>query len=377
MNIALINHLEEENKGYYTKIVERAKFENLKDIILTLKRCKQFNNIILQTNNPSRYKNFSDILIEDTSKIPEFGIRISSVLNKFKGSKLFYTGSGSSTFLSPQEINNGLKHLKPNNVIANNLYSSDYFFIYSRKDILAERIESDNAYSRYLIDRYGFKGIEIKRDEFTLFDIDGPLDLLALKITEKGGPNLRKYIKNIRLRHKNIKNMLLYFTQRDVEIFFWGRISEFLIQFLRYRTACKTKFIIEGRGLFSQSNRELYSIFYDALFRAGDQFLLNNLHKYCNAVILDSRILFAHQNLKISKEDRFALDMLDIDRIKNPHIKRLCKMALKINIPILFCNHSFLNSGIPLLVDYTWRKKGFRDPQKGNGIVKDIIALRN
>jgi hypothetical protein len=37
-----------------------------------------------------------------------------------------------------------------------------------------------------LIENYSFYSMEIKRDEFSLFDIDGPLDLIALKKSSRG-----------------------------------------------------------------------------------------------------------------------------------------------------------------------------------------------
>jgi hypothetical protein len=33
-NIALINHFEKEGEGYYSDMVNRARFENLKDLLI-------------------------------------------------------------------------------------------------------------------------------------------------------------------------------------------------------------------------------------------------------------------------------------------------------------------------------------------------------
>ncbi|MGC8928068.1 MAG: hypothetical protein ACP5QK_09105 [Myxococcota bacterium] len=374
MRIALINHLYEENGGYYSNLVLRSKEENLKDIINTLREGRIFDKIILQTNKRERYKNLREIIVEDTSNIGNFGERIEWVFSRFKGCSLFYTGSGSSVFLRPDDIKRYLSHLKRDSIIANNLYSADYFFIYTSKKRLNIRdIKTDNTLPKILIERNGFYGIEIRRDEFSLFDIDGPLDLLALKISEKGGVHLRKFLSITRLSNKNLKRALRNFTERDAEVLFWGRISEFLIQFLRYRTACRTKFVVEGRGLVSQGGKGFYSIFFDAFNRVNKRFLFEKLPYYCDALFLDSRILFAHSQIVVNKEDRYALDMLDYKRIFDTNIKNLCKMALSSEIPVLFCNHSFLNSGIPLLIDYEWRRKGYRTSKFGNGIIKEIF----
>ncbi len=374
MNIALINHLEEVNERHYSGIVQRAKNENLKDIIKTVKGCNLFDRIIIQTNNPEVIQNTGDIEIQNTSQIPDFGRRLNLILKRYPGCRLFYTGSGSSVFLTPKKTEKYLGYLRKNSIIANNLYSADYFFI--RTDIkrpAIDNIRADNSVPKFLIERYGLYGIEIKRDEFSLFDIDGPLDLLALKISGKGKTHLRQFLEETVISNPNIMKMVNIFTRREKEILFWGRISEFLIQFLRYRTACRTKFVVEGRGLVSQGGKDFYSIFFDAFYRLGEKFLFKNLHRYCDALFIDSRILFSYLNMDVRKEDRFALDMLDINRIYNPEIKRLCRLAVSSKIPVVFCNHSFLNSGIPLLVDFIWRKSGYKSSKYGNGIVKAII----
>lgn len=374
MNIALLNHYEEKNNGYYCNIVMRAKLANLRDIITTIKKSNIFNKIILQTNDLSITKGLDGLEIQNTSNISNFGKRLNLILCKYPNCKLFYSGSGSSAFLRPQDIIKYLKELKNNSIIANNLYSTDYFFLGStNKRFEIDNIKADNSIPKFLIEKYGLYGIEIKRNEFSLFDIDGPLDLLSLKISGKGGRNLKLYLDKIELSNQNLIPAIDNFTIREKEILLWGRISEFLIQFLRYRTACRTKFVVEGRGLVSQGEGDFYSIFFDALLKLGKRFLLKNISKYCDALFIDSRILFAHLKMEIKKEDRFALDMLDLSRIKNRKVKNLCKMAIESKIPVIFCNHSFLNSGIPILVDYAWRMKGFKSSKYGNGIVKEII----
>lgn len=375
MKIAILNHLEEKNKGLYSGIIEGAKRENLKDLIVRLKRSAIFDRIILQTNSLETIRD-KDIEIENTADIKDFGQRFAPVIERFRGYKIFYSGSGSSIFLRAPSIRRCMDIIKVNQVIANNLYSADYFFLRTdKKRLKLEGCRTDNSFPRLLVEKYGFYGIEIDRNEYTLFDIDAPLDLLVLKLKRLGGANLKNFLNTLELSHINIKRALDLFISRDKEVLFWGRISEFLIKFLRYRTACRTKFLVEGRGLVAQGQRRFYSLFFDTLLKSRKDFLIENLARYCDGLFIDSRILFAHLGLNVNREDRFALDMLDYKRIRDRHLRELCRMALESKIPIIFCNHSFLNSGIPLLVDYIWREKGYSLSKYGNGIVKRIIEL--
>ncbi|MCX7943055.1 MAG: hypothetical protein N2746_00900 [Deltaproteobacteria bacterium] len=374
MNIAIINHFEEESDGFYSIIVQRARRENLKDIVNRITGFNLFDKIILQTNALGVLSNRDDLEILNTSGIKNFGERLKLVLKKYPNSKIFYTGSGSSVFLDRRSLARFLEYLNKDSIIANNLFSADYFlFSTDNPDLDIENVSTDNALPRFLIEKYGLEGIEIRRNEFSLFDIDGPLDLLSLKLSKKGGMNLKKFLSGVEIENPNLARAIESFTKNDREVLLWGRISEFLIQFLRYRTACRTKFVVEGRGLVSQGVKEFYSIFFDSFYRLGEDFLFENISRYCSALFVDSRVLFAHLKIDVSKEERFSLDMLNYENICHRRVKGLCEMALNSKIPVIFCNHSFLNSGIPLLIDMEWRRKGFKGSKYGNGIVKKII----
>jgi len=51
--------------------------------------------------------------------------------------------------------------------------------------------------------------------------------------------------------------------------------------------------------MVSQGPKGFYSIFFDAFMRQDLRFLFTNLRKYCDALSLDSRILFAHLGVDI------------------------------------------------------------------------------
>lgn len=373
--IALINHWVDETEEYYPQILEKARQANLRDIVSKLKKSSRFHRIILQTNMPQLFRDLTDIEIDDTSRIRSFGARVKRVIAGRKDLQLFYTGSGSSVFLNTNNIRKYLSSVEPNSIIANNLYSTDFFFLRTSNELPhIEDIMIDNSFSRRIIERYNIKGIEIKRDENSLFDLDGPLDLLSLKLSQKGDKILRRFLRDAQLNDDHLVKILEIFINRKKEVLFWGRISEFLITFLRYRTACRTKFVVEGRGLVAQEVNRFYSLFLDTSPDIFTQRFYKRLNRYCDALFIDSRIIFAHYNISPSKSDRFALDMLDEKRIKDKRLLRLCREATRSTIPVIFCNHSFLNAGIPLLIDYIWTREGYRISPYGTGIIKDIIT---
>lgn len=373
--IALINHFVDETEEYYPQILEKAKRANLRDIVSKLKESSRFNRIILQTNRPQLFRDLTDIEIDDTSQIRPFGARVKRVIAGKKDLRLFYTGSGSSVFLNTNSIRKYLSVVEPNSIIANNLYSTDFFFLRTINELTdIEDIMIDNSFSRQIIERYNIKGIEIKRDEYSLFDLDGPLDLLSLKLSQKGNKGLKRFLRDAQLDGDHLVKLLEIFTNREKEVLFWGRISEFLITFLRYRTACRTKFVVEGRGLVAQEGKRFYSLFLDTTPDIFTQRFYKRLNRYCDALFIDSRIVLAHYNILSSKSDRFALDMLDEKRIKDKRLIRLCREATRSSTPVIFCNHSFLNTGLPLLIDYIWRREGYRISRYGNGIIKDTIT---
>jgi hypothetical protein len=90
----------------------------------------------------------------------------------------------------------------------------------------------------------------------------------------------------------------------------------------------------------------------------GPDALGPNLAELGDAAIVDTRVLLAHR-LGVDErhwpgaEDRFASDLLLVDRIGDPWLRDLTASAREASIPILLGGHSLVGPGIRLALGET------------------------
>ena len=97
-------------------------------------------------------------------------------------------------------------------------------------------------------------------------------------------------------------------------------------------------------------------------------FLAEFLPLICQAAILDSRVLFAHQRLKPSRRDRFNSDALQSEFVHDSVVRAFTETTqatiINQNIPILLGGHTVVAGGLLLLLDLVPPKPydGFYSP---------------
>ncbi len=93
-----------------------------------------------------------------------------------------------------------------------------------------------------------------------------------------------------------------------------------------------------------------------ALDRDGPGSLGEQLARFADAAIIDSRVLLAHrlggdEAHWPSAEDRFASDLLLADAVADPWLRELTASAVAAPIPILLGGHTLVGPGVRLVVD--------------------------
>jgi hypothetical protein len=75
------------------------------------------------------------------------------------------------------------------------------------------------------------------------------------------------------------------------------------------------------------------------------------LKRTCQAAILDTRVLFAHQQLKSTRRDRFNSDAFQPSYIADQKVQEFTANAFESNLPILMGGHTVVAGGLMLLLD--------------------------
>lgn len=118
--------------------------------------------------------------------------------------------------------------------------------------------------------------------------------------------------------------------------------------------ACRIRVFSEERGM-STSTRPVRSLLGFYLEEAGPKAFFEAFSQMGDALFLDTRVLFAHGERKISGHDRFAADMGLISEIRDEPTRALAGAAWDAGFPVVMGGNAAVSGGLWALVDAAWR----------------------
>jgi hypothetical protein len=244
--------------------------------------------------------------------------------------------------------------------LANNRFSADVVAIGCAEALVdLPDLPADNALPRWLAEVAGFQVTDLRRRWRLALDVDGPLDLVLLgNDADIAGIDTTA----IRARIDAVRSVA---ADRRAELVVTGRMSTATLAWLERGAAARVRAVVEERGLRAASGlaqaggssttvRRPSSVLGALLDRDGPEALGRLLAGLGDAAIIDTRVLMAHrldadEATWPAAEDRFASDLLQPDRIRDPWLRELTAAALAAPIPVLLGGHSLVGPGIRLI----------------------------
>ena len=242
--------------------------------------------------------------------------------------------------------------------LANTFYSADVVAI-GRAATLASvpDLPSDNALPRWLREAAGYRVDDLRRHWRLAIDLDSPLDAVLVRRGKDLDDELVRFVRD---RLAMIRDVL---RDAAAELLVAGRTSAATLRWLERRTASRTRALVEERGLRAvglapggepRSQRPPRSVLGMLLDERGPAELGTILSELGDAAAVDTRVLLAHrlgadESGWPSAEDRFASDLLLVDRIKDPWLLELTASARDSAIPILLGGHTLVGPGLRLV----------------------------
>lgn len=351
----------ESTCGPLSALVDGAKRANALDLLERAKASGAFGKRILFTNSSPLARDAAP-LADDVFATPDRGFHLGNTLRAAAGSlgvpRVACVGSGAAHLLDAAGLAALTESRGPREVVANNLYSTDFCAFdcdgaFDAGDLPA----TDNGLSRALVEKAGFSGRELPRGWRTLCDIDAPLDLAALKLAMTASGRLRTYVDLHAPALPSLEQAVTRFLDRAAEVLVAGRVSADTHMHLDRETACRIRFITEERGIVAAGNAaEARSILGMWVAHAGPAAAFASLQGRTHAAFLDTRLLLAHERLEVPMEERFAADLLMADDVATTYLKALCTAAAGAQYPVVLASHALLNGGLMMLVDSAWRR---------------------
>jgi hypothetical protein len=291
-----------------------------------------------------------------------FGRHLQALIARHSMARCFYLGGGAGALLPASELASIADTILSTDrqIVTNNFYSSD-FVAFSPTAILSDfpPPDSDNQLAWLLGEDAGLPIQELARTCASQFDIDTPVDLLALDAHPDAGTHARAYLSTLAFDTTALDAALPLMLDRDATILVAGRLSSAAWSYLERETACSTRVLSEERGMRAsgrQARGEVRSLLGYYLDAVGLDRFFETLATMAQAVLLDNRVLFAHRGFWPSAADRFNSDLRRPQKISHPFVRALTEAAMAAPVPVIMGGHSLVAGGLYALVDAAWAR---------------------
>jgi hypothetical protein len=330
------------------------------DNLEKFKKSEEIDKIIVATN----YPNFRDELLKDKGIIVDFdqgdfnlGKRLSEIIEKYKLEGVFYLGGAAGPLITVEEINNFCIEVKntPEIVMTNNVQSSDMIVFAPAEAINKIHIfpVKDNPLGNLLRDT-GLKKVLMPHSTGIHFDIDTPTDMLVLSLNPRIGKNVKQAFKELNYNSNHLIRAKHYLALPYADVVMSGRIGSPVITHVNTEIRCRLRVYSEERGmkyLKREENELVKSLIAKMIDLMGMEGFFNYISTLAHVMFMDTRIVFAHNNLHLIENDRFYADLLMPEKVENQYAKKLTQEIMKAKIPVVPGGHSLVAGGMWSLIE--------------------------
>lgn len=321
---------------------------------------RQVRQVIVSTNRPSFIEKVQGLpvtLIADSPGVPfHFGRQLRQIVQSCRLDRVFYIGGGAAPLLSSEQLGDMLHALgaSPKRLVTNNLYSSDMVGFSAE---LLDRIDlpdRDNDLAWELAQLGGLDVRQPPRSAGTAFDIDTITDAMILKICPVLSPHVSATMKGLDLDTSRLEAALQHLQREGSSLLLIGRSSSDVWTILNQRCRCAIRMIVEERGMRASGRlargevRSLVGYYMQEHGFASYFALAAQSH---HALLVDSRVLFAHLGPWPNDADRSYSDLSMPEKIQDKNIQALTEAAMLAPIPVVLGGHSLVSGGILALID--------------------------
>ncbi|MBI2912107.1 MAG: hypothetical protein HYY05_08180 [Chloroflexi bacterium] len=335
-----------------------------RDLLMKAGRTGVFQRCFLVTDSLPLASSVPDAIVVPSPHPFHFGESLRDLIRHYGIEAPLYVGGGAAPLLSDRRLAALAQRLarSPNAVIANNLYSSD--LVAFQPGAALERVDLpaiDNPLAQRLRLQAGLRGIELPRNAATQFDVDTPGDLAILAALPRLGGHLGDYIRGLGIETGHVEAALALLTDPGAEVLVAGRVSSQVWRYLERQTACRVRLYSEERGMRADGREEagrVRSLLGRELVRLGPEEFFRELAGLCDAILLDTRVLFACAGWRLTESDRFSSDLLRPSQIEHEGLRAFTRAAAGATVPVVLGGHSLVSGGLYALVDAAWARQG-------------------
>jgi hypothetical protein len=287
-----------------------------------------------------------------------FGRRLAGVIERYALPQCLYMGAASAPLLTSADLAQVARTALPQEhaVIANNINSTDWAAITPAsivRDWFAS-LPSDNSLGWVLSHEAGLTPIGWTPSPATRLDLDVPIDAQIAVRHPHCGSRVREVVNHLPWDAGRLRGAREVLTTRASRLILAGRVPSWSMAQLEKSVQCWTRVYSEERGMRAAGRLgagQVRSLLNDHLQAVGLQRFITDLSSMSDAMLWDTRVLWAAQGIWPSEEDRYAADLGLVDAISDPFIRDFTQAVIDAPIPIVTGGHALVSGGLWALLE--------------------------
>jgi hypothetical protein len=352
-----------EGPGAAEQWVQGGRLAALRDAVHLAAGLPEVDRLVVATSERPAAEANADLPVVWDFDLPgasfHFGRRLGELTERFPAQAYLYLGAGSIPLLPQETLAQAVGDVRraaAPTAVTNNLYSSDWMVFNCPAAVRArpQRLEKDNSLGWVLQTEAGVAVESLPASAATRMDLDTPADLQLLELHPRTGPELAAYLRahpRDATRWAAVRRVLATPGRQAALI---GRVASAAWSHVEARTQVWLRVFSEERGM-SASGRQaagaVKSLVAAHLIRLGPQAFFAELSELADAVLFDTRVALAHQQLWPTAGDRYASDLGQPDEIGDPFLRALTAAAGQAPMPVVLGGHGVVSGGLYALLE--------------------------
>lgn len=292
-----------------------------------------------------------------------FGHRLLELVEGHQLDRFLYFGSAAAPLLSEETLEELCGHVLnlQRTVITNNPASADFFGVTSAAAL--RRIElpasRDNGVPMQLVRQAGLNMEVLEPAIENAFDVDTPTDLAILKLQEMARPHIRRMLDAVELDTALLERAMPLLVSQRANATLIGRVATNIWGRALPDIPGPKRLFVEERGMDAtgrDERGEVRSVIGYLAEAVGFERLFAILADCSDIVMFDTRVVFRHLKLELSKADRFASYLGEADLVQNVQARAFTAAALAAPMPVLMGGRGIVAGSLWALVQEAWNR---------------------
>jgi hypothetical protein len=342
--------------------MQQVRWACAQDTLARLVMSKCYDPIVVATNDEA-FKaiafSYGATVDMDPREAPfHFGRRLFDVIDRHRFDRVLYLGAAACPLLRVEDFTAIAEALRfsPNAVIANNIHSTDWAAIQPARIVgdWIDRLETDNALGWVLSHEAGLKPMAWGPSAATRLDIDVPIDAQLAALHPQCGPALRQVVAGLNWSDTRLRAARQVLATPASRVILAGRVPSWAWAQVEKSTQCWVRVYSEERGMRAAGrlqSGQVRSVLNEYARAVGLEQLIELLSELADAVLWDTRVLWAAKGVWPGEVDRYASDLGQVEAIGDPFIRRFTQLVVDAPIPIVTGGHTLVSGGLWALLE--------------------------